>query len=140
MKLFITIFRDNLETETAIFKSEKLEISNINGKTYVINSSLNYTVVFPNNLLDPLSYSAVFVNSIIWKVSPVLLYPYEEYGIASSVISLFLVDNHREVIPISSKTIILTHPSNIIDSSLKDDHGCLSYNFTFEEKNIKESE
>jgi len=76
--------------------------------------------VFPNDFLDPLSYSTVFVNSIIWKVSPVLLYPYEDYGIASQFISLFIVDNHREVIPISSKTILMTHPFNIIDSSLKD--------------------
>ena len=97
------LYRSNFETETAIFKKEKVLINAINGVSYTVNNDLNYTVSFPNDLLDSESYESVFICSIIWKVNPIQLNIHEKYGTASSYISLFLVDTFNGVIEINSK-------------------------------------
>lgn len=108
---FDILFRSNFETETAIFKKEKVLLNAINGVSYTINNELNYTVSFPSDLLDSTIYESVSICSIIWKVSPIQLNIHEKYGAVSSYISLFLEDNFNEVIEINpngeSKLILI---------------------------------
>ena len=128
------------ETETAIFKSEELETNNINGATYDINASLNYTVIFPNGLFDSSFNTIISVNSIKWKVNPIQTNAYENYDINPPVISLSLVDNVYKVISIDSKQILLSYPSNNIKTSLKDQPEWLSYNLDLNNYLIKKSD
>jgi len=122
-----------------ILKRESLDISNINGVTYIINSSLNYTAIFPNDFLDSALYDKALINSIIWKVSPIEISSHDEYESVSSFVSLFITVNNQEVIPIDSKIILIQYPVPLYSPIIQESLEWRSYNLNLSHNSIKES-
>ena len=77
-------------------------------------------MIFPNDLFDSSLNTIISLNSIIWKINPIQTSIHEDYEINPPFVSLFLVDKVYKVIPIDSKQILLSYPSNIIKTSLKE--------------------
>ena len=103
-----------------IFKTEKLPVTSINGANYIIESTLNYTVQFPSNLLDATAVGdTVSILSIIWKINPIHLSTHEDLSFASPLVSIFLLDNFNKAIPISYSQVYLKFPITRTPNSLK---------------------
>ena len=101
-----------------------------------MNSLLNYTVIFPNDLLDSVVYDKVSINSIIWKVSPFQINSHEDYQSVSSFVSLFLTNENMEVIPVDSQIIFLQYPVPIYEPSIQESLECRSYDMNLTSNTI----
>jgi hypothetical protein len=99
-----------LEFSTAVgtFKIEHKMASDVKANTYTVSSGLGYKVSFPSNLFDGTSVTDlnadVMMVSIVWFVNPLSIYPKDGFRPSSYSLSILIVNEYREVIPITGKT------------------------------------
>jgi hypothetical protein len=96
-------------TTTGAFKIEHKIANSVKGNTYTIHSGMNYQITFPPDLFDGTIVtdlgSDIKTISIVWLVNPISLHPADTYRAVSDTLSIILVDEYRQAVSISGKSI-----------------------------------
>ncbi|CAI2386633.1 unnamed protein product [Moneuplotes crassus] len=120
------------DTQSAVFKIERVIASALNGAIYTINANQNITLEFSNDFFvgsevtDP--NAVIKVISIVWKIPPKTPYISSNYSIESDMVSVLLVDDYQNVINSITKPFTIRMPIISYNSQnyLQDDCGSMT--------------